>query len=313
MNDKLTPVIIDTDPGHDDAMAILMMLGSPDTSVKAVTTVAGNATIQRVTNNAAFVLGLASRSDVPLYSGADKPLVREQVLAVVHGESGLDGADNTIEATLDDQAVDQLIARVQAAPGEVSLLVLGPQTNIALAIKEAPEVMKQVKQIVMMAGAFTVPGNKNAVAEFNVCVDPEAAAIVAAFPVPKTYIPLDVCNQIQLPLSEFDTIKNQRIRTVLTNMMRPYIRNLQTDELETSGALMYDVLAAYALRFPDRCRMREARVQIETKGELTYGMTLVDERLSQRDAEPNARIVTMIDEADFRTEFFAALETLADS
>jgi purine nucleosidase len=287
------------------------MLGTPSVSVEAITTVAGNSTIQNVTNNAQFITNLAGRADVPIFSGADKPLVREQVPAVVHGASGLDGANVTEQVSLDGRAVDELIAHVAAAPGELTLLVFGPQTNIALAIQRAPDVMKQVKEIVMMGGAFTVPGNKNAVAEFNICVDPEAAAIVAAFDVLKRYIPLDVCNDIQVPERSFDSIRSPKIRETLLAMMRPYIENLNSDEIETRGALMYDVLAGFAVLQPSACKVVEARVQVETKGELTYGMTLVDRRLSQRTQKPNARIVTAIDEDEFKRTFFSALDTLA--
>lgn len=306
-------VIIDTDPGHDDALALLLMMASPDAAIEAITTVAGNSTIQNVTNNAYFVRRLAGREDIPIYSGASRPLVREPVLAVVHGESGLDGAVVNHEAELDGRAVEKIIEIVGDSPGEVSLLVLGPQTNIARAIKKAPEVMRRVKQLVIMGGAFTVSGNKNAVAEFNICVDPEAAAIVAAFEVPKVYIPLDVCNAIQVPLSKFEAITPATIRGVLVAMMKPYIHNLNFDELETKGALMYDVLAAYVLLFPDRCQTEKAHVQVETKGELTYGMTLVDRRLSQRGATPNAEIVTSIPQEDFETVFFDTLNSFDET
>ena len=304
-----TKVIVDTDPGKDDALALLLLLASPEISVEAVTTVAGNSSIQNVTNNAAFITALAGRADVPIFSGADRPLKREPVFAVVHGKSGMEGVNVPHNVVLDGRAVDEIIAHIAGAPDEITLLVLGPQTNIARAIKRAPETMRRVKKIVMMGGAFAVPGNKNAVAEFNIGVDPEAAAIVASFPVDKVYVPLDVCNQVQIPLDCFEAIASPSIRDTLVAMMRPYIVKLNREELPTDGALMYDVLAAYSLLESAKCTYQSANVQIETKGELTYGMTLIDGRMSRQNDQPNARIMTSLDKTDFTETFFTAMNT----
>ncbi len=301
-------VIIDTDPGCDDMLAILLMCASPSIDIQALTTVAGNVDVQRATNNAHYTLRLAGRPDIPLYSGAASPLVRRLATAEVHGQSGLGDINVTEQVALDGMAVDRILDIVQANPGEVSLLVLGPQTNIAQAIARDPDTMKLTREFVIMGGAFDVPGNKNRVAEFNIAIDPEAAAIVANFPVKKTYVPLDICNQIQVPLAEFQRIKNQTLRTALISALTPYIQNLQANELETRGALMYDVLAAYYLLKPELCSTRDAALVIETAGAYTYGMTLIDKRPRSKKEAVNASIVTGIPPQQFVQNFFACLE-----
>lgn len=302
-------IIIDTDPGQDDMLAILLMLAAPTVNTLAVTTVAGNSTIQNVTNNARFILDLAGVSDIPLFSGADAPLVRRQVLANIHGESGLDGAAVRKQVPLDGLAAQEILRTVRENPDEISLLILGPQTNIAQAIQQNPKTMERVREFVIMGGAFTVPGNKNRVAEFNIGVDPEAAAIVAAFPVPKTYIPLDVCNTIQVPIATFEQIRNKEVRSTLLATLRPYIRNIQRSELPTRGALMYDALAAYYLLKPEECETEEVALVVETKGEFTYGMTLVDRRPLGKKEPTNATIVTNVPERAFVEDYLAALNS----
>ena len=306
MTDK-KKIIIDTDPGHDDALAILLMCAAPNIEICAITTVAGNSTIQNVTNNAKHILNLAGQPDIPLFSGAEKPMIRAQVVANVHGESGLDGAAVTERVRLDGKAVDEMLRIVRENPGEITLLILGPQTNIATAILRDPDTMRQVYELVIMGGAFAVPGNKNRVAEFNICVDPEAAAIVADFPVKKTYIPLDVCNEIQVPIEEFGRIQNAAIRRELQSALAPYVANIQRSELATRGALMYDALAAYFVIKPEACDVRSEAIVIETKGEFTYGMTLIDKRPLSKKEPDNARIVTSISEQQFIDDYFTIL------
>lgn len=255
-------VIIDTDPGCDDMLAILLMASAPLVDILAVTTVAGNVPIQKTTNNARYILNFIGKSGVPVYSGCTQPLRREASYASVHGVSGLGDVVVSDKVTLDGTAVDQIIRLVQENPGEVTLLVLGPQTNIAKALQKAPEIMKLAKAFVMMGGALNVPGNHNG-AEFNIGFDPDASLTVSQFPVPKTYIPLDLCNTIQVPLSEFNRIDDKRIRTLITAAIAPYIENIQKNELPTKGALMYDVLAAYYLLRPDLFTVRIGSIVVD--------------------------------------------------
>src|SRR3989344_4117202 len=161
------PVIIDTDPGHDDALAIMLAIKSDMFDIKAITTVAGNSTIENTTRNARYILNLLDREDIPVYSGAEKPLERKLIKAVVHGRSGLEGIDPKNEPRLTNDAVEKMISIVKDN-SEITIVTLGPLTNIALAIKKNPGIMKKVKEIITMGGAIKVPGNKNRVAEFNI-------------------------------------------------------------------------------------------------------------------------------------------------
>jgi inosine-uridine nucleoside N-ribohydrolase len=302
-------IIIDTDPGHDDAMALMLACGSPEFDILAVTTVSGNSTIQNTTRNARFILNFIDKSSIPIYSGAEKPLRRDLVQAVVHGASGLDGVDPTNESNLTGDAVTQLLRLIKANPNEVTIIALGPLTNIALAIEKDPATMKLAKQIVAMGGAINVAGNKNRVAEFNIFVDPDAADIVMRFPVPKTLVPLDACNHVALQLEDIPRVKSPLLRSLFTNMLTPYIANLQKD-VGTKGALMYDPLTVFYLLQPGSCRTSQRHVLIETKGEVTRGMTVVDNRPVTDGLEPNTTIVTYIESDDFIERFITAMNNL---
>ncbi|MEI6731969.1 MAG: nucleoside hydrolase, partial [archaeon] len=170
-------LIIDTDPGCDDALAIMLAVKSGMFDIMAITTVGGNSGIENTTRNARYILNLIGREDIPIYSGEDKPLKREIVRANVHGESGLEGINPKNESYLTGNAVDQIIRIVHDNPG-ITIVTLGPLTNIAKAILKAPEIAEKIERFVIMGGAIGVPGNKSRVAEFNMYVDPEAADIV---------------------------------------------------------------------------------------------------------------------------------------
>lgn len=300
-------IIIDTDPGCDDMLAILLMCAAPSIDICAVTTVAGNQSLQKVTNNAQYILKLAKNPALPLCSGADMPLVQKSIRATVHGKTGLGDVEVTEVAYLNGKAIDTILSIVEKNPGEVSLLILGPQTNIAKAILKNPEIMKMAKEFVIMGGAFNVPGNQTEVAEFNIYADPEAAAIVARFPAKKTYIPLDICNQIQVPISDFSRINDRTLRNVVTAALRPYTQNIQRTELKTKGALMYDVLAAYCLLKPDLCKAINGRVFIETDEASKYGQTTFEECSISENELNNGSVVFSIPQLQFLDDFFATL------
>lgn len=298
-------IIIDTDPGHDDAMAIMLAVKSGVLDILALTTVCGNSTIENTTRNARFILKILGREDIPIYSGAEKPLVRDLIQAVVHGKSGLEGIDPTNPALLTGNAAAKIISLVKNNPEEVTLVTLGPLTNIALAIKKNPKVMSQVKEIIMMGGAINVPGNKNRVAEFNIFVDPDAARNVFDFPVKKTLVPLDACNHVQLDLNDFNQVKNIELRNVLLKMVKPYINNLELDT-GVKAALMYDPLTVFYL-LDNSSIVYDENVQVETKGEITRGMTVVDKRQIKDIAKPNVTIVNSFSQTRFRRTFIDIL------
>lgn len=299
MINKKPIVIIDTDPGHDDALAIMLLIRSNAVDVQAVTTVAGNTDIQKTTNNARFILDLID-SNVPIFSGASKPLRKAQILANVHGRSGLDGAKVTKIEKLNGRAVDSMIRIIRANPGKVTIVVIGPETNIAKAFIKAPELPKLLKQIVIMGGAINVPGNKSRVAEFNIFVDPDAANIVFKAPVKKILVPLDVCNEIPMFLTDFNKIKG-KLRTPILSMMKKFIKGIAKYE-NFKGALVYDALATYFLVNPKAYTLTKMDVAIETKGEFTNGMTVADKRTWSK-KRLNIEVVTKIDRNAFVNDF----------
>jgi inosine-uridine nucleoside N-ribohydrolase len=301
-------IIIDTDPGHDDAVALMLACKNPAFDVIAVTTVCGNSTIENTTRNARYILDFIKRNDTPVYSGAAAPLRRELIQAVVHGVSGLDGIDPTNDSNLTGDAVEQILQLVRNAPHEITIVTLGPLTNIANAIQKDPDTMMLVKEIVSMGGAIDVPGNKNRVAEFNIFVDPDAAKIVMDFPITKTLIPLDACNHIMLQLTDLAHIQDEPTRNLFVRMLTPYIANLERDA-DVSGALMYDPLTVFYLLQPEVCRTSKLNVLIETEGEVARGMTVVDKRKVTDRLEPNVTVVTHIEADPFITQFIATMNT----
>ncbi|HEX2505289.1 MAG TPA: nucleoside hydrolase, partial [Gaiellaceae bacterium] len=194
---KSTPIVIDCDPGHDDAIALLLALASPEVEVLAVTTVAGNQTLDKTTGNALRVLELAGREDVPVAAGAAQPLVRDIRVAIeVHGESGLDGPDLPEPATraVAESAVELLARVAEEAREPVTLVPVGPLTNVAAFLDERPQAAERVARIVLMGGAVA-EGNVTPAAEFNIWADPEAAARVFASGLDVTMVGLDVTHQ----------------------------------------------------------------------------------------------------------------------
>lgn len=299
-------IIIDTDPGHDDALALMLAIKSEMFDIQAITTVCGNSTIENTTRNARYILGILNAENIPVYSGAAKPLKRELIQAVVHGKSGLEGIDPKNSAMLTHNAVKKIISIVKDNPHEITLVTLGPLTNIATAILKNPTVMKKVKEIVSMGGAIRVPGNKNRVAEFNIYVDPEAAKIVMDFPVKKTLIPLDACNNVQMSFESFKLIKNKKLSDPILKMIEPYIKNIQLDT-GIPAALMYDPLTIFYLVSPTSGFVRRYNLQIEINGRYTRGMTVADLRNVKEEIESNCSVVEKISEKAFTKSFLSIL------
>lgn len=299
------PIIIDTDPGHDDALAIMLAIKSGLFDIKAITTVAGNSTIENTTRNARYILKLLDREDIPVFSGSEKPLKRDLIKAVVHGESGLEGLDPKNEPNLTNNAVEKILSTIENSPEKLTLVTLGPLTNIAKAIEKNPTIMSQLKEIVIMGGAIRVPGNKNRVGEFNIFVDPDAAEIVFNSDIKKILVPLDACNHVKLTLEDFEQIQNKSLREPILSMVKPYIENISAEE-GVKVALMYDPLTVYSLIKPNACKGKNYNVLVEVKGELTRGMTVADLRKISKDA-PNIFVIETISEEDFKKDFISYL------
>jgi inosine-uridine nucleoside N-ribohydrolase len=298
------PIIIDTDPGHDDALAIILLEKSGLVDIKAVTTVAGNSTIEKVTNNARYILDLVN-SKAQIFSGAGGPMNRNLIKANVHGESGLDGVKIVKSEPLNGLAVDKIIEIVRGNPGKISIVIVGPETNIAKAILKEPNLSKSVKEFVIMGGAINCPGNKNRTAEFNIFVDPEAAEVVFNSGAKITLIPLDICNEIILTLKDFQGLKTGSLYKPIISMMRKFIGGIKKFE-GIKGALVYDALAAYYLINPKAYSLIKADIRIETKGEYTRGMSVMDKR-GYGKKDYNVNLVTKIDLNKFRENFIRIL------
>jgi inosine-uridine nucleoside N-ribohydrolase len=287
-------VIIDTDPGVDDALALILALQSPELCVDAITTVSGNVDVELATQNALTVLGLFAPERRPLVAkGAERPLARTLYTAAhVHGDDGLGGVSRLRTTTgqpryppastslASSDAVTCMLDGIRRAPGELTLIALGPLTNLALAWHRDASLVRQLAGVVIMGGAVTVPGNVTPVAEFNVYVDPEAAQVVFAAGLPLTLIGLDVTERVRLTAEMID----QRLRPLDSPLQQFVVEGTaQTIQFSTRverppGMAMHDPLAVGALIDPSIVRTVPLSVQVETKGEFTTGMLVADRR-----------------------------------
>jgi purine nucleosidase len=302
------PIIIDCDPGQDDALAILLALGSPeDLEVLAITAVAGNVPLAMTERNARKVVELAGRRDVPVHAGCERPLVRPLAIAdYVHGATGLDGYDlpEPSRPLAEGHAVDAIVGILHSRPpGTVTLCAVGPLTNLAMALVKAPDIAPCVAEIVLMGGAIGL-GNATPAAEFNVFVDPHAADVVFRSGVPIVMLGLDVTHQALVTAERLDAIRrlDTPVGRAVVGLLEFYNRYDQTMRGRV-GAPLHDPCAiAYLLR-PGLFSGRLCHVAIETLSELTMGRTVVDwqgrGRLS-RGAEPaNATVIDRLDADGF--------------
>jgi inosine-uridine nucleoside N-ribohydrolase len=287
-------LILDCDPGHDDAVAILLALASPEASLDALTTVAGNQTLDKTTANALRVLEFAGRGDVPVAAGADRPLVRERhVAANVHGETGLDGPElpRATGTPVGQHAVDFLTAHVAGR----TLVATGPLTNVGLALALHPGV--RPARIVLMGGAIG-EGNTTPAAEFNIWADPEAARRVFESGIDVTMVGLDVTHQaIVTPQIQEELRGAGRAGRFVAELVDFYGRFHAERYPELGGSPMHDPVAlAYALQ-PELLEVRPARVEVDCSWGLGRGRTNVDFR--GRGGEPNANVAVAIDSPAF--------------
>ena len=305
-------VILDCDPGHDDAMAILLARGTPEVELVAITTVAGNHTLDLTTLNARRVCTLAGITDVPVAAGCSAPLVRPLVTATeIHGTTGLQGhawGEPTVHA-ISEHAVDLIIELVMAAPGEITLVPTGPLTNIAIALRKEPRIADRVREVVLMGGSYT-RGNVTPAAEFNVYVDPEAAAAVFAAGWPLTMIGLDVTHMANATAEVLARIGSlgTEVASAVVGMLGFY-RDRQLHEFGTAAPHVHDPCAVARVARPELVTCSEARVEVELAGAWTRGMTVTDFRM-RAGVTPNAMVGTGIDDAAFWDLFVAAIERL---
>lgn len=297
-------IIIDTDPGQDDAVAILLALASPEEiDVLGVVTVAGNVDLAKTTLNACKIVELAGRPNVPVYAGCDRPMHGSLVTAEhVHGPSGLDGPELP-EPTFGPQqphGVDFLIDTLRAAePGTITLCTLGPLTNVATALTRAPDIAERVGEIVMMGGAYFEVGNITPTAEFNIFVDPEAADIVLRSGIPITMHPLDVTHgalTTRERMGRIGKLGNACSKAVAA--MLSFSERFDKEKYGSEGGPLHDpCVIAYLLR-PDLFGGRKINVSVEMAGTFTRGMTVADYwRITDR--PPNVHFIRTVDDEGF--------------
>jgi purine nucleosidase len=297
-------IIIDTDPGQDDAVAILLALASPEElDILGITAVAGNVPLALTEKNARIICELAGKSHVPVFAGCAEPMTRKLVTAEhVHGKTGLDGpqlADPTMSVQ-DKHAVDFLIDALRREPsGTVSLVPIGPLTNIGVAFSRAPDIIEKVQEIVIMGGAYFEVGNITPAAEFNIYVDPEAADVVFKSGVPLVVMPLDVTHKALTTKPRVDAFAAMgtevgRMVAEWTN----FFERFDKEKYGSEGAPLHDPCTIAYLLQPDLFTGRHINVEIELGSELTRGMTVADWwRVTDR--APNATFMGDMDSDGF--------------
>jgi inosine-uridine nucleoside N-ribohydrolase len=298
------PVLVDCDPGLDDALALLLVLASPELDLLGVTAVAGNQTVDKTTANALKVLELAGRADVPVASGAAGPLAGELVVADdAHGTSGLGDLDLPEPSTVpvEQAAVDLLAERLLASETPPTVFALGPLTNIALLLALQPEAAARIDRLVLMGGAIG-EGNQTASAEFNIWIDPEAAHRVFGSGLDVTMVGLDVTNRAVLTREDSDELRSRgRVGSAAATMLDFYL-GFYEEAYEHGGAPIHDALAvAYVLQ-PELLTTMPRRVDIELTG-ICRGRTVVDMRRRTKLPEPNAKVAVDLDVTAFRRLF----------
>jgi inosine-uridine nucleoside N-ribohydrolase len=291
-----TPIILDCDPGHDDAIALLLAVASPEVELIGVTTVAGNTTIDKTTNNALRVLELAGRSDIPVYRGAERPFIRKQDVAVhVHGESGLDGPDLPQPTTREQElhAVDYLAQEIRAREGKVTLIPTGPLTNIGLLFALHPDVRPE--RIVIMGGAIG-EGNRTPAAEFNIWADPEAAQRVFLEGLDTTMVGLDVTHRALITDAHTERMRGAgRVGAAVAELMDFYARFHKSRYPDLDGSPMHDPVCVAHVIDPTLMTVLDAFIEVDCSGGPSWGRTNVDWRGREHFGPPNAKVGVDID------------------
>lgn len=316
---KKIPIIIDCDPGHDDAMAILWALAAPELEVRAVTTVAGNQTIEKVTNNAIKVLTKAGRSDIPVGMGAKQPLIRKLVVGgeVVHGSSGLEGPvlPECGFAPSKLTALELLVKTIEESEEKITLVPIGPLTNIAALFITRPDLKEKIKRLSIMGGGAYM-GNWTPAAEYNIWADPEAAKVVFNSGLPIIMSGLDVTHKAYITREENEILRAQGNEiSVFAAELIDYFSRYHYEVEGFPGCTMHDPTAIAALLYPDMFTSITCNVDVEVSGELTTGMTVVDtigykEKIFGETVDKNTTVLLNVDRAEYVEAFFAAMKSL---
>jgi inosine-uridine nucleoside N-ribohydrolase len=307
----MTAIILDCDPGHDDAIALLLALGSPELRLLGVTAVSGNQTLEKTTANAIRVLDHVGRGDVPVAAGAERPLVRERrTAAEVHGETGLDGPNLPGPSRLPEpmHAIDWLAEAVGASPDPVTLVATGPLTNVALFMARYPGLVSRLERIVLMGGAIG-EGNTTPAAEFNIWVDPEAADRVFQTGVDLTMVGLDVTHQALMTAAHAECLAaSGRAGQLVADLYRFYAR-FHHRRYGWDGAPVHDAVAVAHVIDPTLLTLTHCGVLIDTGPELSRGRTNVD-RWGDMGWRPNCHVAVGIDAPRFLEMLIARIGSL---
>lgn len=308
-------IILDCDPGHDDAVAILLALGNPEIEIVGITTVGGNQSLEKVTYNARAMLEAAHAHDIPVYAGSDCPLVREQEVAEsIHGETGLDGVELPVPTRpLEEMHAVNFIVKtiMESEPGTITLVPTGPLTNIALALRMEPRIAERVSEVVLMGGGFH-EGNWSAVAEFNIIVDPEAAHIVFNAPWKLTMVGLDLTHQalctpeVQRRIEAIGT----PLAVIVSGLM-DFFRKTYQDNQDFVDPPVHDPCTVAYLIDPSVVQTRRCPLDVELHGELTLGMTVADLRGPEpSEEECHTQVATKLDFDKFWNLVIQAIENI---
>lgn len=312
-------IILDTDPGVDDALAILLAIASPEVQLEAITTVSGNVPVEDTTRNALNLLEMAGQPGIPVARGSARPLMREAVYAdYVHGQNGLGGVQLPAPGIkpVPQHAVDLIIEKIMDAPGEMTLVAIGPLTNLALALRTEPRIAQNVREVVIMGGAVRVPGNTTPAAEFNIYVDPQAAQIVLHGGWPIRLVSLDVTNITLLQREQVDLLarSNSPVPSFIKRLLDFSFDVFGPASYEGStGFQMHDPLALAAAFQPDLITWESCYVDVELSGTLTLGETVgYFPNINMPDAPsihaPNALVSIAVDSNQFIQLFMKRIE-----
>ena len=307
-------IILDTDPGIDDSLAILLALASPEIQLEGLSVVHGNSSTEQGTINALSVLELARASHIPVYRGCELPLVQPSLLAPeTHGDQGIGYAK--LSAPLSqpkvEKGTDYLIQKIMSSPGEITLVAIGPLTNIAMAIRQEPRIAENVKEVFIMGGAIRHQGNTTPLAEFNTYVDPHAAHIVYHSGMPITLTPLDVTYQCIFTKDDLNRLL--RIDSPITKFIADATRFYMEfhDEYQSiDGCVINDPMTLALTFMPEICDYEEHYVDVDLSGGVSMGITFADfYRMSKKHA--NMKVALGVRPRDFMEVFLERMEKLA--
>ncbi len=312
----LKRVLLDTDPGIDDLLAILLALASPELKVEGISVVHGNCSVEQALANALGVLELAHAGDIPVAGGFALPLVQPSLLAPeTHGNAGI-GYARVPEPTakpVAQHSVEFLIEKILSRPGEITLVCIGPLTNVAVALRKEPGIITAVKDVVIMGGAIRHQGNSSPLAEFNVHVDPHAAHIVYHSGMPITLVPLDVTYQCILTHADVERLQKlaSPISQFIADSTRFYME-YHDEYQQIDGCIINDPLALALTFAPDLCDYETHYVDVDISGGVSVGKTFADfYKVSQQPA--NMRVALGVRARDFMELFLTRMETLSKS